>query len=59
MCVESAMFTQNLSLGYKYVHLICRSDPNVLPYKYLVIYVHNCGLQAVQYINRIVTDIKM
>lgn len=62
MCVKSAMFTQNLSLGYKYVHLICRSDPSVLPYKYLCNLcenAHNCGLQAVQYIKRIVTDIKM
>lgn len=60
--IESAMFIQNLSVGYKYVHLICRSDPSVLLYKYLCNlceYVHNCGLQSVQYINRIVIDIKM
>lgn len=60
--VESAMFIPNLSLGYKYVPLICRSDPSVLFYKYLCNlreYVHNCGLQSVPYISKIVTDIKM
>lgn len=56
------MFIPNLSLGYKYVPLICRSDPSVLFYKYLCNlreYVHNCGLQSVPYISKIVTDIKM
>lgn len=70
--VESAVFIQSLSLGCKYVshkikqfgyiYCICRSDPCVLLYKYLCNlceYVHSCGLQSVQYINRIVTDIKM